>query len=116
MGFNLHRNVQFLISVSTLSFSNQIIDASNHGIDHTDTRYHFSISVNLCANTNAHYGCMLLRLLRKIASSRKIVFNFLFQSMDAHLQLLWAVILNELRYKHHCMRPVKYSLPTASHI
>ena len=116
MGFNLNRNIQFLISVSTLSFSNQKIDTSNLGIAQTYVSHHFSISVNLCANTNAHYGCMLLRLLRKIASSRKIVFNFLFQSMDAHLQLLWAVILNELRYKHHCMRPVKYSLPTASHI
>ena len=97
MGFNLNRNIQFLICASTLSFSNQRIEASNLGIDHTDTRHHFNIPVNLRANSNANYGYMLLRLFRKIASSRKIVFNFLFQSMDAHLQLLWAVILNELR-------------------
>ena len=70
MGFNLHRNVQFLISVSTLSFSNQIIDASNHGIDHTDTRYHFSISVNLHSDSSAHYDCVLLRLFRKTVSPR----------------------------------------------
>ena len=65
MGFNLHRNIQFLISISTLSFSNQIIDASNPGIDHTDTSHHFSISANLYTDSSTHYACVLLRLFKK---------------------------------------------------
>ena len=42
MGFNLYRNIQYLICTSTLSFSNQIIDASNPRIDHTDASHHFN--------------------------------------------------------------------------
>ena len=70
MGFNLNRNIQFLICASTLSFSNQKIEASNLGIDHTDTRHHFNIPVNLYTDSSAHYDCVLLRLFRKIVSPR----------------------------------------------
>ena len=70
--FNLNRNIQFLICASTLSFSNQKIEASNLGIDHTDTSHHFSISVNLYAKSNTYYDCVLLRFFRKILVSPRI--------------------------------------------
>lgn len=81
MGFNLNRNIQFLICASTLSFSNQKIEASNLGIDHTDTRHHFNISVNLCTNSNAYYDCVLLRFFRKIVSpSIRLYLTFCFKA------------------------------------
>ena len=63
--FNLNRNIQFLICASTLSFSNQKIEASNLGIDHTDTSHHFSISANLYTDSSTRYACVLLRLFKK---------------------------------------------------
>ena len=65
MGFNLNRNIQFLICASTLSFSNQKIEASNLGIDHTDTSHHFSISANLYTDSSTRYACVLLRIYKK---------------------------------------------------